>query len=53
MIRDDESIDFSAVLGSAVHDMKNSICLIMQSIENLGNSLVDTDLLSKNNFHYI
>ncbi|MFT6691945.1 MAG: K+-sensing histidine kinase KdpD [Colwellia sp.] len=55
MIRDDESIDFSAVLGSAVHDMKNSICLIMQSIENLGNSLVDTDLLSKNNLasvHY-
>jgi K+-sensing histidine kinase KdpD len=55
MHRDDESIDFSAVLGSAVHDMKNSLCLIMQSIENLGNSLVETDLLSKKNLasvHY-
>ena len=55
MLRDDESIDFSAVLGSAVHDMKNSLCLIMQSIENLGNSLVETDSLSKKNLasaHY-
>jgi len=55
MYTEDESIDFSAVLGSAVHDMKNSLCLIMQSIENLGNSLVQTDPLSRENLasaHY-
>jgi hypothetical protein len=52
---DDESIDFAAVLGSTVHHLKNSLCLIMQSIENLGNSLIETDLLSKKNLasaHY-
>jgi K+-sensing histidine kinase KdpD len=43
----DESIDFSTVLGSAVHDMKNSLCLLMQSIENLGKSLQETDPLSR------
>lgn len=32
-------IDFSVVLASAVHDMKNSLCLLLQSIENLGDSL--------------
>ncbi|MFT6991743.1 MAG: K+-sensing histidine kinase KdpD [Paraglaciecola sp.] len=47
MLKEDESIDFSAVLGSAVHDMKNSLCLLMQSIENLGNSLIETDPLSR------
>ena len=31
-------IDFSAVLASAVHDMKNSLLLLMQSIENMGES---------------
>jgi K+-sensing histidine kinase KdpD len=29
------NIDFATVLGSAVHDMKNSLCLLLQSIENL------------------
>ncbi|QJR82580.1 HAMP domain-containing histidine kinase [Alteromonas pelagimontana] len=29
------SIDFSSVLAAAVHDMKNSLCLLIQSIENL------------------
>ncbi|MFT6284373.1 MAG: K+-sensing histidine kinase KdpD [Arenicella sp.] len=43
MSREDTSIDFSTVLGSAVHDMKNSLCLLMQSIESLGQSLVETD----------
>lgn len=43
MPREDTSIDFSTVLGSAVHDMKNSLCLLMQSIESLGQSLVETD----------
>ena len=47
MPREDESIDFSAILGSAVHDMKNSLCLLMQSIENLGQSLVEADPLSR------
>ena len=47
MFREDKSIDFSTVLASAVHDMKNSLCLLMQSIENLGQSLVVTDPLSR------
>jgi K+-sensing histidine kinase KdpD len=33
------TIDFSTVLASAVHDMKNSLCLLQQSIENLGLSI--------------
>ena len=47
MFREDKSIDFSTVLASAVHDMKNSLCLLMQSIENLGQSQVVTDALSR------
>ncbi len=31
----DNQIDFSAVLASSVHDMKNSLCMIIQSLENL------------------
>jgi K+-sensing histidine kinase KdpD len=46
MFDKDESIDFSTVLGSAVHDMKNSLCLLMQSIENLGQSIAKTDPVS-------
>ena len=30
-----QTIDFSSVLASAVHDMKNSLCLLIQSIESL------------------
>jgi K+-sensing histidine kinase KdpD len=47
MSREDTSIDFSTILGSAVHDMKNSLCLLMQSIESLGQSLVETDPVSR------
>jgi K+-sensing histidine kinase KdpD len=47
MSKTDDSIDFSTVLGSAVHDMKNSLCLLMQSIENLGQSLSETDPLTR------
>ena len=43
----EELIDFSTVLGSAVHDMKNSLCLLMQSIENLGLSLEETNSKSR------
>lgn len=32
-------IDFSSVLAAAVHDMKNSLFLLIQSIENLSNDL--------------
>lgn len=31
----DSSIDFATVLASAAHDMKNSLCLLLQSIDNL------------------
>ncbi|PKG99153.1 sensor histidine kinase KdpD [Paraglaciecola sp. MB-3u-78] len=47
MSREEKSIDFSTVLGSAVHDMKNSLCLLMQSIESLGQSLIETDPVSR------
>ncbi|MFB1035417.1 MAG: ATP-binding protein [Sinobacterium sp.] len=47
MHKEDDLIDFSSVLGSAVHDMKNSLCLLMQSIESLGLSLVETDPISR------
>ena len=33
------TIDFSSVLAAAVHDMKNSLCLLIQSIENLADNL--------------
>lgn len=39
----DSSIDFATVLASAVHDMKNSLCLLIQSIENLGHTLNNED----------
>ena len=35
------SIDFSTVLASSVHDMKNSLCLLIQSIETLSNRFDD------------
>ncbi len=33
------NIDFSSVLAAAVHDMKNSLCLLIQSIEQLSETL--------------
>lgn len=35
------TIDFATVLASSVHDMKNSLCLLIQSIENLSNKLAE------------
>lgn len=35
----DENIDFASVMAVAVHDMKNSISLLMQSIEDLNHSI--------------
>ena len=32
-------IDFATVLASAVHDMKNSLCMLLQSMESLQQSL--------------
>ncbi|AXR06545.1 sensor histidine kinase [Salinimonas sediminis] len=34
-----QNIDFSSVLAAAVHDMKNSLCLLIQSIEQLSETL--------------
>ncbi|WP_299081312.1 HAMP domain-containing sensor histidine kinase [uncultured Paraglaciecola sp.] len=47
MLKDDTSIDFPTVLASTVHDMKNSLSLLMQSIEGLNQSLVEADPLSR------
>ena len=55
MPKEDDLIDFSTVLSLAVHDMKNSLCLLMQSIESLGLSLVESDPISRANLasaHY-
>ena len=38
------NIDFSSVLAAAVHDMKNSLCLLIQSIEQLSETIDKTDL---------
>ncbi|WP_414827515.1 sensor histidine kinase [Alteromonas sp. H39] len=49
------SIDFSSVLAAAVHDMKNSLFLLLQSIENLADSLPEQDTASREqvaNVHY-
>jgi signal transduction histidine kinase len=35
MIEPEQKIDFSVLLASAVHEMKNSLCLLLQSIETL------------------
>lgn len=47
MGKSNTSIDFSTVLGSAVHDMKNSLCLLLQSIENLGTSITDPNVTTR------
>jgi K+-sensing histidine kinase KdpD len=39
MEQNTNAIDFATVLGSAVHDMKNSLCLLIQSIEDLSRSM--------------
>lgn len=55
MNNDNGQIDFAMVLASAVHDMKNSLCLLIQSIENLGHTLPATHLASAEHFasaHY-
>ncbi|MFT2092605.1 sensor histidine kinase [Paraglaciecola sp. 2405UD69-4] len=43
MLKDDEMIDFSTVLGSAVHDMKNSLCLLNKSIEDINHAINQPD----------
>ena len=51
----DHPIDFPTVLGAAVHDMKNSLGLLIQSIENIGNSITELDCDSAENLasaHY-
>ena len=37
------NIDFSSVLAAAVHDMKNSLCLLIQSIEQLSETIDKSD----------
>jgi K+-sensing histidine kinase KdpD len=42
MSNNDNQLEFSTVLAAAVHDMKNSLCLLLQSIENLNACLPST-----------
>ena len=37
-------IDFTSVLASSVHDMKNGLCLLIQAIEKLSNRLHEKDI---------
>ncbi|GGD54039.1 sensor histidine kinase [Lacimicrobium alkaliphilum] len=43
MPNSNKQIDFSTVLAAGVHDMKNSLCLLIQSIENLSRELPQHD----------
>ncbi|MCV2885271.1 HAMP domain-containing histidine kinase [Aestuariibacter sp. AA17] len=48
-------IDFSTVLAAAVHDMKNSLCLLSQTIEELSLKVEDSNSVAKNHLataHY-
>ncbi len=54
-MKDSKTIDFSTVLASAVHDMKNSLCMLIQSIDFLSHEAQkrndkDSDELAK--LHY-
>lgn len=44
MKRRTDKIDFSSVLAAAVHDMKNSLSLLIQSIEELESTLKENDI---------
>lgn len=49
------NIDFSSVLAAAVHDMKNSLCLLIQSIEQIAEQLPPAQTETKEqvaNLHY-
>ena len=51
----DTAIDFSSVLAAAVHDMKNSLCLLIQSIEQLADAIPEQANESREqvaNVHY-
>ncbi len=41
----DKSIDYEVILTSAVHDMKNSLCLLLQSIETMAADTATTSTL--------
>lgn len=45
MMDNNNKIDFASVLGAAVHDMKNSLCLLLRTIENLTQSINTEDQL--------
>ena len=50
-----QTIDFSSVLAAAVHDMKNSLCLLIQSIESLTELIPEGDSTMSEQFasvHY-
>jgi len=41
------TIDFSSIMAVAVHDMKNSLSLLLQSIEQLSSTLPETDQVAR------
>ena len=50
-----EEIDFSSVIAVAIHDMKNSLSLLMQTIEQLGKHIPQSDTEASegiNSVHY-
>lgn len=46
MPNNNDVIDFSTVLGAAVHDMKNSLCLLNKSIEDISRSIATPDVIT-------
>ena len=42
------AFDFSTVLASSVHDMKNSLCLLIQMIEEVSEQVADSSATEKN-----
>lgn len=50
-----EKFDFSSVIAVAIHDMKNSLSLLMQSIEQLSENIPQDNLIARegiNSVHY-
>ena len=41
------TFDFSTVLASSVHDMKNSLCLLIQMIEEVSEQVTDSSATEK------
>ncbi|WP_413693290.1 hypothetical protein [Psychromonas sp. KJ10-2] len=53
-MKNNEQLDFSTMLATSIHDMKNSLAMVLQSIEDLdlADNLTTTQHKSVSNLHY-